>query len=74
MITVKDLIERLQQEDEDAIVAVYSEIDEGFDFAHEVTTQSRDKPEDFLYCKGDHPLDEKYGWFPEDADNLVVVR
>jgi hypothetical protein len=74
MITVRDLIVKLQQEDQDAIVAVYSEIDEGFDFAHDVCVQSRDNPDAFLYCKTTHPLDRNFGWFPKDADNLVVVR
>jgi hypothetical protein len=74
VITVRDLIEALKFKDQDAIVVVYSQLDEGFDFAHDVTVQSRDNPDDWLYTKSDHPFDEKYGWVDEDIEILVAVR
>lgn len=59
---VADLIAKLEEMDPNLPVLVYTRMGEDMDEAHDVVLQDKLKPEEFLYCKADHPLDEKYGW------------
>jgi len=72
---VRELIEKLKEYDEDLRVLVYVEVGEDMDEAHGVCIQDVAKPEEFLYCKGDHPLgpDPRWRWI-KDADKAVCIR
>jgi len=68
-MTVKELIEKLTGLDEDLPVVVYVEVGEDMDDAHDVCIQDRDKPEDWLYCKGDHLFT-----YDPRVDRAVCIR
>jgi len=53
-VVVKELCEKLLEFDQSLPVMVYVEIGEDMDDVHGVCLQERNKPEDWLYCKGDH--------------------
>jgi len=53
---VRELIEKLEGLNPDLPVLVYVEMSEDMDEAHGVCMQDTLKPEEFLYCKSDHPL------------------
>lgn len=72
MMTVGELREELDGLDANLPVLVYVQMGEDMDEAHGVCIQDTLKPDEFLYCKGDHPLDPKYGWIPGVTQALCI--
>ena len=68
---VRELIEKLKEYDEDLPVLVYVEAYEDMDQAHGVCIQDSENPGGFLYCKGDHPCDPRWG---DGITRAVCIR
>lgn len=71
-MTVGELREELAGLNPDLPVLVYVAMSEDMDEAHGVCIQDTTKPDELLYCKGDHPLDQRYGWCPGITQALCI--
>lgn len=56
-MTVKQLILKLMEMPEDMEVILYSEREESAGSVYAVAVETTERPDDMVYCKGDHPFD-----------------
>lgn len=56
-MTVKKLIMKLMEMPEDMEVILYSEREESAGEVYAVDVETTERPDDMVYCKGDHPFD-----------------
>lgn len=70
---VGELIEKLKEFDEDMVVAVYVKMGEDMDLIRNGPRIETSDRETQSYCKSDHPLDEKYGWFDSEGPTELLV-
>lgn len=71
-MTVKELIEKLKEQDPETEVLLYLDLPEEHGVCTGVDVCSREDTESWKYDKAYHPFNSQYGWF--SADKFVCIR